>query len=96
MISASNGGEAIELAKREVPQLIILDMVLPDVDGRTVREELQKTEATTTIPVIMVSGSPDLLAQEQQSGQTVVLAKPINAEQLLMFVRRLIPGTEEG
>src|SRR5438309_6707813 len=62
MISANNGREAIKLARRELPQLILLDVMMPDMDGWTVLKRLHKTEATKAIPVIMLTIKADLIA----------------------------------
>ena len=94
LISANAGREAIRLAKRERPQLIILDVMMPDLDGWTVLRQLQKTEATKAIPIILLSANADLMAKEEslKSGATFLLVKPINPEQLLGVMRRVLPG----
>jgi len=88
--------EAIKLARRELPRLIILDVMMPDMDGWTVLRQIQETEATKAIPVIMLSGYADLMTKEEslRSGATFFLVKPISAEQLLSLVRRLVPRPE--
>src|SRR5262245_42059043 len=52
---AATGGEALELAAR-LPDLIILDVLLPDLDGRAVCRRLKADPATAAIPVLMLSG----------------------------------------
>ena len=93
MKSARNGREALRLARRDLPQLIILDVMMPDMDGWTALRRLRKTENTKTIPVIMLTSNADLQAQEEssRSGATLLLAKPINAGQLLSVIRKLTP-----
>jgi len=95
MKSAKNGREALRLAKRDLPQLIILDVMMPDMDGWTALRRLRKTEITKTIPVIMLTSNANLEAQEEssRSGATLLLAKPINAGQLLSVIRKLAPET---
>ena len=97
MIGAHNGREAIKRAKQDLPKLIILDVMMPDMDGWTVLRQIQKTETTKTIPVILLSGNAELMATEaaMQSGATQVLVKPINPEQLLAVIRRVLPETPE-
>ena len=94
MKSARNGREALRLAKRDLPQLIILDVMMPDIDGWTALRQLRKAEATKAIPVIVLTSNADLMAQEEstRSGATLLLAKPINAGQLLSVIRKLAPG----
>lgn len=95
MISAHNGREAVKLARRELPQLIICDVMMPDMDGWEVLRQIQATEATREIPVILLSGNAELMAKEEslRSGAAFLLVKPISPDQLLTLVRRLIPGT---
>src|SRR6266568_4011473 len=89
MISAHNGRAAINLARRELPQLLILDVMMPDMDGWAVLREVQQTEATKAIAVILLSGNADLMAKEEslRSGASQILVKPIHPEQLLAVVR---------
>jgi len=94
VITAQNGRDAIKLAKRELPQLIILDVVMPGMDGWTVLKSIQESEVTSTIPVLMLSGNAELVIKEESfnSGAQALLVKPINPEQLIMVVRRLLAG----
>ena len=93
MIDALSGHEALKRARRELPQLIILDVMMPDMDGWTVLKQLKATEATQSIPVILLSGNADLMTREEslRSGAAQLLVKPISADQLMAVVRRLIP-----
>ena len=92
-ITAQNGREALKLARRELPQLIILDVVMPDMDGWTVLKAIQESEPTKAIPVVMLSGNAELVTKEESlsSGARAVLVKPTNPEQLITVVRRLLP-----
>ena len=94
VITAQKGRDAIKLAKRELPQLIILDVVMPGMDGWTVLKSIQESEVTSTIPVLMLSGNAELVIKEESfnSGAQALLVKPINPEQLIMVVRRLLAG----
>ncbi len=55
LFEASNGREAIELAQRELPDLIILDLMMPEMDGFAVLDELKANPETAPIPVIVVT-----------------------------------------
>src|SRR5215472_16838117 len=79
MISAHNGREGIKLARRQLPQLIILDVMMPDMDGWTVLRRLQKMEKTKGIPIVLLSGNADLMTKEEslRSGARLLLVKPI-------------------
>jgi CheY-like chemotaxis protein len=55
LFEAGNGREAVELVIREIPNLIILDLMLPELDGFSVMDELQKKPETAEIPIIVVT-----------------------------------------
>jgi two-component system OmpR family response regulator len=94
VFSANNGCDAIKLANSKSPQLIILDVMMPDMDGWTALKQIQQTEAGKAIPVVLLSGNADLVAKEESlhSGAASVLVKPVRAEQLLSLIRGLMPG----
>ena len=56
---ATSGQEGLELARRTAPDLILLDVMMPDMDGFEVCERLQQDEATRAIPVIFVTARTD-------------------------------------
>lgn len=94
VFSANNGCDAIKLANSKLPQLIILDVMMPDMDGWTALKQIQQTEPGKSIPVILLSGNADLVAKENpsHSGAAALLVKPVRAEQLLTVIRQLMPG----
>lgn len=55
VVTADNGVDAIKLAKQEKPDLVLLDVIIPQLDGFTVLEELKKDETTKNAPVIMLT-----------------------------------------
>jgi len=85
VIFATNGKEAIEHAKSEVPDLIFLDILMPDMDGFKVMRELQKDATTKDIPVVFVSSKSQKADQawaKMQGGRGFV-PKPVNREAIL-------------
>ena len=95
LINASNGVEALDVARRELPRLIIMDVMMPGTDGLTALRELKKGEATKSIPVIIVTANvgehPASRQESQFSGAGAFLTKPFSPAQLLAEVRRLAP-----
>ena len=95
MISASSGPEALELAARAAPQLIIMDVIMAGMDGLTALRQLKKVEATKAIPVIVitanVSAHTATRRESELAGAAAFLTKPLSPAQLLAEVRRLIP-----
>ena len=96
MIRASNGSEAVEAAKRERPDLIIMDAMMPKMDGMTALRELKHDEATRLIPVIMLTANPHKFTREEAEslGATTFLTKPFSPTRLLTEVRRYAPPHE--
>jgi DNA-binding response OmpR family regulator len=77
VISALNGESGLILAKRENPDLILLDLILPQKDGFEVLKELKKDETTKEIPVIVLTNLEDIQSVERtvELGATTYLVK---------------------
>ncbi len=65
LLEATNGKEAIELARRELPDLIILDLMMPEIDGFGVMDALRENPETAAIPVIVVTAK-ELTPEEKR------------------------------
>ncbi len=93
MISASGGAEAIELARSRKPDLVLLDLLMPEVTGFDVVEALRSDEATRQIP-IMVLTSKDLTKADKRhlNGQvsTILRRGSTGATDLLVLLRDVI------
>jgi twitching motility two-component system response regulator PilH len=90
VLTATGGKEAIALAKSEQPDLIFLDIVMPDMDGFAVMRELQKDPATKDIPVVFVSSKSqkaDQLWAKMQGGKGFV-AKPATPEAVMTEISK--------
>lgn len=92
VLAASNGHEAIELAARERPDLIVMDVMMAEMDGLTALKQLKKAENTRAIPVIMITASARHITREEseKSGAALFLTKPFSPTHLLMAIRQLI------
>lgn len=93
MVSATNGREALELAASQPPHLIVMDIMMPDIDGLAALRELKKGEATKSIPVIVITANGNHLAKQESAncGAAIFLTKPFSPTQLLNEVKRLAP-----
>jgi two-component system, OmpR family, alkaline phosphatase synthesis response regulator PhoP len=89
--TATNGMEAVKKARSLVPDLILLDVMLPELDGFAVCELLRRDPATSSIPVIMVSGLPGQLPRCAgiESGATDFVTKPVTPADLVTKVKDL-------
>jgi CheY-like chemotaxis protein len=90
--TASNGGEAIEKVKEISPNLVLLDLVMPKVDGYEVLEALKRDEKTKTIPVILFTAAPPEVAA--RTGANAVEAvdyvlKPFDRITLSFLLQRI-------
>jgi threonine synthase len=65
LFEATNGREAIEMAQREIPDLIILDLMMPETDGFAVLDSLKQNSQTADIPVIVVTAKE--LTEEEKN-----------------------------
>jgi DNA-binding response OmpR family regulator len=85
VITAANGVEAIQLARNVQPDLILLDVLLPELDGFEVCESLRKDPVTAPIPVIMLTGLTGEFTRYAglESGADEYVTKPARLEQLL-------------
>ncbi len=91
MLKAVNGREAVEVASREHPSVVVMDAMMPKMDGLTALRLLKSDEATRSIPVIMLTANPHKFSREEavSSGATIFLTKPFSPAQLLAEIRRL-------
>ena len=95
-LKATHGGEAVEVATRERPEVVIMDAMMPKMDGLTALRHLKQDAATREIPVIILTANPHKFSREEAEtiGATVFLTKPFSPTQLLAEIRRLTGGTE--
>jgi CheY-like chemotaxis protein len=100
IVIGRNGREAVDLATREKPALIVMDVSMPEMDGLTALQLLKANPETAPIPVIMLTVRGQALTRHQaeQSGAAVYLTKPFSPSQLLAEVNRLLapPGGGPG
>ena len=95
VISALDGNKGYALAKQELPDLIILDVMMPEVDGYTVAKRIRENESTKDIPIIMLTAL-NMLQNKVQGfniGVDDYLVKPFEMEELLVRVKALLKRT---
>lgn len=92
ILTAKDGLEAVEKATAEQPNLILMDVVMPRLDGLAALKQLRAQDKTRHIPIIMISVRTDGLSMEMafRYGATDYVQKPVNGAELLLKVRALL------
>ncbi len=92
LIPATSGEQAVALALGSIPDLILLDMMLPDIDGIEVFRRLKADHRTSSIPVIVVSARPDILSRVEDLKLPVadVIRKPFGPRELLQCINSVM------
>ena len=92
ILEATNGADALELAKQERPDLIILDWLMPGLSGLEVMQTLRASPELTAIPVIMMTVKSEQSAQEEghAMGVFAYMIKPFESDTLMGNVQRAL------
>ena len=90
IILASNGEEALELVEREKPQVILLDILMPGIDGIETCKRLKENEKTKFIPVIMATALWDTYEEAIEAGAEDFVTKPFNLTELSHRVKSIL------
>lgn len=94
VFEAEDGVDAIEKAGRFHPDVMILDVMMPRMDGITACKQLRSTEATAALPIIMLSGKiqEQAIREGLEAGATAYMTKPMSHKELLGNIRAAING----
>ncbi len=96
--TASNGLEALEKVESFLPELILLDVMMPGMDGFEVLDKLKANPAHAETPIIMLTAkdqSADVL-KGYQSGATSYLVKPFNLDELVETINQVLTKSRQG
>ncbi len=95
VLEAINGEEAVEIARREHPSLILMDLSLPLLDGLAATRRIRQVKELSHIPIVAVSAhdTADFHADALAAGCNDYVTKPIDFDQLEALLNRLLPKT---
>ena len=93
VLEAVNGEEAVELAHKERPQLILMDLSLPQLDGLAATRRIRQYPDMKDVPIVAVSAhdTADFHADALAAGCNDYVTKPIDFDQLEALLSRLLP-----
>ena len=98
LYAEKSGQGAVEAAKKLLPDVILLDIIMPEMDGYDVIKALKSSEKTKDIPVIFVSGLSDAIAEEKglALGAADYISKPFSPEMVRRKVEKQIKCLNKG
>jgi DNA-binding response OmpR family regulator len=98
VLEASDGATGLDVARRERPDVILLDVMMPGLDGWRVAENLLDDPFTHDIPVVFLTARADLRdrARGMDIGGIDYITKPFNPVELAMLVREVVHAVERG
>ena len=98
VLEAADGATGLEIAKREKPDAILLDVMMPGLDGWSVAERLLSAEETRAIPIIFLTARADLRdrVRGMDAGGLDYVTKPFNPVELASLVREVVAAVARG
>ena len=98
VLEAADGATGLALAKREKPDAILLDVMMPGLDGWNVAERLLSAEETRAIPIIFLTARADLRdrVRGMDAGGLDYVTKPFNPVELASLVREVVAAVARG
>ncbi|MCX7046248.1 MAG: response regulator [Candidatus Sumerlaeota bacterium] len=96
VVTASNGFDALALAEEAKPDLIVLDIMMPEMDGFEVMKRLRDNPKTATIPIVMLTGLSErkLIKQALDMGVCHYIVKPFDFQDFLAVVNRAMKESQ--
>ncbi|HEX5449808.1 MAG TPA: response regulator [Gaiellaceae bacterium] len=98
VLEAGDGNSGLETARRELPDVVLLDVMMPGLDGWRVAEQLLDSDATASIPIVFLTARAELRDRVRgiDLGGVEYLTKPFNPVELAPLVRELVVRVEAG
>jgi two-component system, cell cycle response regulator DivK len=91
VLEAVDGRQAIEMAKEHQPELIFMDLAMPEIDGITATETIRTFDGLQDVPIIALTAYGDLRGKEAiEAGCDEVISKPMNFERLQPLLEKYL------
>jgi Response regulators consisting of a CheY-like receiver domain and a winged-helix DNA-binding domain len=91
--TAQEGQSALRLARTTIPDIVLLDVMMPGLSGGQVAEMLRETPSTARIPIVFLTGMLSKRELEEQGGEIggeIFLAKPVGAEEIAATIHTVL------
>ena len=94
IITAEDGAAGVEVAKREIPDLILMDVVMPNLNGFQATRTISREAKTSHIPIILVTTKDQETDKVwgMRQGAKAYVTKPIKEEELVAVLKELLPA----
>lgn len=96
VVAATDGAQALELARETVPDLALLDVMMPAMDGRDVCRRMKEDPMLAAVPVVLHSSADEGDVQWRQAGAVGFLQKPFSIRELPALVERYLAPWDNG
>jgi two-component system, OmpR family, alkaline phosphatase synthesis response regulator PhoP len=98
VVEAADGAEGLELARAEKPDIVLLDVMMPGMDGWQVAEKLLENQETSQIPLVFLTARAELRdrARGLELGGVDYITKPFNPVELASVVEKLLERVRRG
>jgi DNA-binding response OmpR family regulator len=92
VITAENGKDALDKIEQQLPDLVILDVMMPEMNGYQVCRKLREKPGTKDLPILMLTAKDQAADRfwAEEAGVTEYFSKPFEDEELLLAVKRLV------
>ncbi len=90
IVEVTANGETVKKLQNDLPNLLILDIWMSGIDGRTICRYLKQSDSTKHVPIIMFSANKDTALHAKESGANDFLEKPFEIDELLGKVKKNI------
>ncbi len=92
VVTAGNGRQAVELARADRPDLIVLDWMMPVMDGPTAAAAIRRDPLLAEVPIVFMSGAPETALRGRFRDYDAFLLKPFLDDELLKVVAHVLDG----